>query len=192
MRGGFIRGLRRGWVNHHLIGKCAARVQYNVVFDITSSGNRSWSSAAFGLIFVAAGAVLVAFAVWRKTLPYSRWWSKRPTASRVFAFTYLSFAVVWTACAFRSSCHEYSTLITALKNGHVQVVQGLVTDFQPMPAAGHSMEQFCVSGACFKYSDYVVTSGFNNTSSHGGPIRQGLPVRVTYVGNSILKLEVAQ
>jgi hypothetical protein len=40
------------------------------------------------------------------------------------------------------------------------------------------------------YSDYVVTAGFNNTASHGGPIRQDLPVRISYVGNSIVKLEI--
>jgi len=54
------------------------------------------------------------------------------------------------------------------------------------------MERFCVSGVCFAYSDFVITSGFNNTSSHGGPIREGLPVRVTYVGDMIVKLEVAR
>jgi hypothetical protein len=65
-----------------------------------------------------------------------------------------------------------------------------VTGFMPMPVTGHAMEHFCVSGACFSYSDYVVTAGFNRTSSRGGPIREGLPVRVTYLGNTILKLEV--
>jgi hypothetical protein len=54
------------------------------------------------------------------------------------------------------------------------------------------MESFCVSGVCFRYSDYVVTAGFNQTSSHGGPIRDGLPVRVTYIGNTIVKLEVVE
>ena len=53
------------------------------------------------------------------------------------------------------------------------------------------MERFCVSGTCFEYSDYVVTGGFNNTSSHGGPIRAGLPVRVSHVGDRIVKLEIA-
>ncbi|WP_322021733.1 MULTISPECIES: hypothetical protein [unclassified Burkholderia] len=53
------------------------------------------------------------------------------------------------------------------------------------------MERFCVGQVCFSYSDYVVTGGFNNTASHGGPIRAGLPVRGSYVDGLIVKLEVA-
>ncbi|MEO7576992.1 MAG: hypothetical protein ABIT83_05210, partial [Massilia sp.] len=66
-----------------------------------------------------------------------------------------------------------------------------VADFVPMPAAGHAMERFCVQQACFSYSDFVIGGGFNNTASHGGPIRAGLPVRVTYVDGDIVKLEIA-
>jgi len=54
------------------------------------------------------------------------------------------------------------------------------------------MESFTVGGRRFSYSDYEVTAGFNNTASHGGPIRAGLHVRVTYWGNLILRLEVAR
>ncbi|WP_321797617.1 hypothetical protein [Burkholderia sp. BCC1988] len=66
-----------------------------------------------------------------------------------------------------------------------------MTAFEPMPYGGHAMERFCVGQVCFSYSDYVVTGGFNNTASHGGPIRAGLPVRVSYVDGLIVKLEVA-
>jgi hypothetical protein len=44
-------------------------------------------------------------------------------------------------------------------------------------------------------SDYKPSSGFNQTSSHGGPIRSGLQVRIYYVdpgsGPTITKLELA-
>ncbi len=61
-----------------------------------------------------------------------------------------------------------------------------------MPYAGHTKERFCVEDKCFTYSDFVPTIGFNNTSSHGGPIKAGMPVRVTFVGNTIIKLEVGR
>ena len=60
-----------------------------------------------------------------------------------------------------------------------------------MPAGGHRGEHFCVADACFDYADFIVTAAFNNTSSHGGPINEGLPARVTYVGNAIVKLGLA-
>jgi hypothetical protein len=65
-----------------------------------------------------------------------------------------------------------------------------VRNFKPMPYAGHAEESFDVAGVPFRYSDYQVSVGFNNTASHGGPIREGLPVRISFVGNTILRLEI--
>jgi len=79
-----------------------------------------------------------------------------------------------------------------MREGRYSIVEGPVTDFVPMPNEGHSYESFTVQGRRFTYSDYEVTSGFHNSTSHGGPIRQGLYVRVTYMGNLILRLQVAE
>ena len=65
-------------------------------------------------------------------------------------------------------------------------------DFVPMPYTGHASERFAVGGKTFSYSDYILTGCFNNAASHGGPIKAGLTVRVSYVGNCIVRLEVAQ
>ena len=87
-------------------------------------------------------------------------------------------------------------LVEALKAGKVQVAEGVVENFHPMPASGHDTERFTVAGQRFAYSDYEETGGFNNTSSHGGAIKAGLPVRITYVqssyGNVIVKLEIGR
>jgi hypothetical protein len=48
-----------------------------------------------------------------------------------------------------------------------------------------------VSGHHFTDSDYLETGAFNQTASHGGLIRAGLPLRVTFVGDDIARLEVA-
>lgn len=159
---------------------------YRTVFDIATAGYKSWSFPAFGLIFVAIGVLLV---VNRRNLPGT--WSRRPRSSSAFAFFFLGFAVLWTVVSFTSTYGEYTSLSRAEKAREGKVVEGKVTNFKPMPATGHAMEKFCVSDTCFEYSDYIVTGGFNNTSSHGGPLREGLQVRVTHVGNDIVKLEVA-
>jgi hypothetical protein len=52
-------------------------------------------------------------------------------------------------------------------------------------AAGSGAGTFC-------YSDYVVTAGFNNSTSHGGPIMAGLPVRIAYYKGEILRIDVRQ
>ena len=61
-----------------------------------------------------------------------------------------------------------------------------------MPFEGHSTESFTVAGHKFEFSDYQMTSGFNNTNSHGGPIKSGIYVRINALGNRIARLEVAQ
>jgi hypothetical protein len=162
-------------------------MEYQTVFDIAIEGYKSWSFPATGLLWVAGGVVAI---VLRKRYP--GWWRKHPGASNLFAFGFFGFAVLWTVIAFISTYGQYSTLTKAANSNRTLVVEGIVTKFSPMPASGHAMERFCVSGTCFEYSDFTVTAGFNNTASHGGPIREGLQVRVTHVGNSILKLEVAK
>jgi hypothetical protein len=82
------------------------------------------------------------------------------------------------------------------RSGKVRVVEGIVEHFHPMPATGHDTERFTVAGESFAYSDYEITGGFNNAASHGGPIRAGLPVRITFVQepsrNVIVKLEIGR
>ena len=86
----------------------------------------------------------------------------------------------------------YARAKDAYIQGQYSTVEGTVTNFHPMPYSGHQNETFSVSGIQFSYSDYVLIPCFNNTSSHGGPIREGLRVRIAYSGNCILKLEVSQ
>ena len=84
----------------------------------------------------------------------------------------------------------YRRAVNAVRNHRAQVIEGVVTDFKPMPYTGHAMESFAVNGVRFEYSDFVITAGFNNTSSHGGPIREGLPVKIWYSGGEILRLDI--
>jgi hypothetical protein len=160
-------------------------MDYQVVFDIGTAGYRSWPFAATGLIFIVVGIVLTAS---RWLLPDS--WRQHPVAVPAFGFAVLGFAVLWTTTSFLATYRDYTAARDAVLSHRARVAEGVVTRFTPMPATGHALESFCVADACFHYSDYIVTAGFNNTRSHGGPIRDGLPVRVTYVGNTIVKLEV--
>jgi hypothetical protein len=160
---------------------------YHVVFDIAETGYKSFGFAAVGLIFVAIGVVLVML---RRRGPGT---SGRPLrVASTWAYGWLGFSIVWTGVAFTATYSKYVRLRRALADGTAQVVEGRVDRFAPMPVQGHAMERFCVRDKCFEYSDYGVTGGFNHSSALGGPIRLDLPVRVTFVGNDIVKLEVGQ
>lgn len=162
-------------------------MEYRTVFDVAAAGYRTWHAPALGIVFVVAGAALIAG---RKSPTPG--WGKHPRAFAAFTFSFFGFAVLWTITVTYFTFSDYSSLAKAQANNKFQVVEGVVTEFRPMPVTGHAMERFCVSGKCFEYSDYVSAAGFNNTSSHGGPIHEGLQVRVSYIGNSILKLEIAK
>lgn len=159
---------------------------YVTVFDLAQIGYRTWKFSAYGLIGVAIGAVLVFFPKLADILP----WAFRGRTRRIFIWVFFLFAVVWTAVAFAGTLSQYLSLKHAYDDGRASVVEGEVHNFRPMPYSGHADESFEVNGVHFRYSDYNVTAGFNNTASHGGPVRDGLPVRITYLGNAILRLEI--
>ncbi len=82
------------------------------------------------------------------------------------------------------------------KEGRCIYGEGTVSDFKPMPADGHVHESFVMGNRKFEYSDFDLSRpGFNNTASHGGPIKEGLPVHVWFESqdgtNSIARLDVA-
>jgi hypothetical protein len=162
-------------------------MSYVTVFDVADAGYKSAGFPAFGLIFIVLGILLVVF---RRRIP--RWNTRSRTARIIFPYGFLCFAALWTAVAFLTTYSDYRQASQTRAANTANIVEGLVTNFVPMPVTGHAMESFCVKAVCFNYSDFAVTAGFNRTSSHGGPIREGLPVRVTYLGNTILKLEVGQ
>jgi hypothetical protein len=164
-------------------------VDYAVVFDAARGGYPNWSFVAVGFLFIAIGAGLVLF---RHTLATKRRaWLGR-TAGALFAYFFLCFALFWTLAAFVVTHGAYAKVRDALAQHRAEVVEGRVEDFSPMPYGGHAFESFTVCGVRFSYSDYVISPGFNRTSTHGGPMRSDLWVRVTFVGDVIARLEIAK
>ena len=162
-------------------------MSYHTVFDVEASGIQTWGLVAWGALLIVFGAGAI---IGRRRVAAAKAGPPPATAIRVYGF--LAFALVWTGLVAWFGYRNHAALLDAVHTRGVQVVEGRVSDFRPMPWAGHAMERFCIEGHCFEYSDFDKSSGgFNNTSSHGGPIRDGLPVRVSYVGGTIVKLEVA-
>ncbi|MBA3834001.1 MAG: hypothetical protein H0X34_19350 [Chthoniobacterales bacterium] len=160
-------------------------MSYTTVFDVTQSGYRQWWFAAFGLIFVAVGFALpylIRIGLLRKPPRWMEVW---------FRPFFLGFAILWTVVSFAGTASDYFGLAADLRRNRCEVVEGVVEQFDPMPYTGHRDESFVVADHRFHYSDYEVTAGFNQSTSHGGPIRDGLRVRIHCIGNRIAKLEVA-
>jgi hypothetical protein len=153
---------------------------YVTVFEITQKPFQWWFSG-FGLIFVVVGIALIFID--------KKWPSQRRV--KVTGYFMLVFALLWTAVTFTSTFGDYRKFTEAYRRGNYAVVEGTVKNFHPMPYGGHESECFSVQDSRFCYSDYTVQPGFNQSASHGGPIREGLPVRVTHCDGQILRLEVS-
>lgn len=164
-------------------------MNYVLVFDAGARGYSTWTFAAAGLPLVAIGIGLVRY---REALAKRLTGHVSPRVARALGYSFLGFALLWTGLVFTATRSESKTLRDALQNGSAEVVEGRVEGFVPMPYTGHARERFTVCGVPFSYSDYEVTEGFNRTSSHGGPLREGSWVRITHVGNLIGRLEIAQ
>jgi len=159
-------------------------MDYETVFDVLDAGYRYWWFPAGGAVFVALGLALprlIRAGVFRRSPPFMEKWFPR---------VFLSFSIIWTTIALVLSLADYLGSVAAMKNGRTQFVEGKVTDFVPMPYGGHAEESFSVQSQRFSYSDFGLTSGFNSTSSHGGPIREGLEVRIWHLRGKILKLQI--
>ena len=98
--------------------------------------------------------------------------------------------IVWSCVAFSSMYPNYRDIKKEYLAGEFSVVDGTAENFHPMPFEGHQDECFTVRGVEFCYSDFIIGRGFNNSTSYGGPIRAGLPVRISYIGNNIVRLEI--
>lgn len=167
---------------------------YHTVFDAATDGFRAWPFVGVGLVLTAVGAALVfAPSVMQELAPGGL----QGSARKVFSWVFFLFALTWLVVAGVATTLSYLEVRSASSNAGCTLVSGVVSNFVPMPHGGHAMESFTVGEVLFEYSDYVMTSGFNNTQSHGGPIRQGLPVEICYIkpnssnGNVIVRLRVA-
>jgi hypothetical protein len=162
---------------------------YKTVFDVIQNGGATAFPGFSGLPLLVVGASLVlAPDLMQRVLPRGLQGAQR----KIFGWFFFVAVLFLTTVSFLSAYVDYRTAVADLNTGRYSVIEGAVTAFDPMPYNGHRQERFTVNAHRFSYSDYILTPGFHNTTSHGGPIREGLHVRIAYSGNLILRLEVTQ
>ena len=157
---------------------------YHTAFDVTTAGYKSWFVPVFGLIFVAMGLAMpkpIENGLVRETSPWRGKWSRR---------AFLGFAILWTSIAFLATFGDYQSAVGAMRDHKAEIVEGQVVDFHPHLGGSHKSESFVVQGVKFKYANSLVTAGFNQDASHGGPIREGLIVKIWHLNGEILRLDI--
>ena len=162
---------------------------FKVVFDAAQVPADYGRIITVGLPLFFVGLLLVAQpALMQHLLPQGL----QGRVRTVLAWLFLLVSAVVTTIATMNTFINHEGVVASLQNGNYKSVEGIVSDFKPMPPDGHGLESFVVSGQHFSYSDYISTAGFHKSTLNGGPIRPGMSVRILYNGNSILRLEVEQ
>ena len=163
-------------------------MEYQVAYDIQQVAYPGWWIFGVGLVFISVGTAALLL---RNNPIYSSVFDTTGIQRTLMPVFAIGFGLLWVGIGALNHSH-FANLRDAARNGGAEVIEGEVKQFVPMPYEGHAQETFVVDGRHFSYSDYDETKGFNHTQSHGGPMREGLQVRITHVDGSIVKLEIAR
>lgn len=161
-------------------------MDYKTVFEITEKGLDMF-------FFMPILFVLIGIGISWFNIKYNKSTSSKKQFTIVFGFVFSGFALLFMLATLPSELLTRKETKKIFEKKEYKVVEGQIENFNPMPHSGHAMESFTVNGVYFEYSDFVVHYGFNNTASHGGPIkRNGQQVRLSYISrnedNRILKI----
>jgi hypothetical protein len=154
------------------------------IFDVTSQpfrwGNAGEGLAAFAVVALGAAA---SFALRRRG---SRW------GTAVLAVA--SGVAVYFAIKTVEHRREHAACIDAARRGEGRVVEGVVKEFRPVRSLWQrpSSESFVLDGTTIQYPLLSAGCGFHQTVAEGGPIREGMRVRLLEWKGKILRLEVEE
>jgi len=164
-------------------------MEFETAFDLARSGYKyGWFPAA-ALLPLLAGAVM-AFAP--RLAPRLMGSHVKGRLVRFFGMIFFVFAACWAALAFMNTWNDYRHHRDVLASGEYRTVEGVVENFRPLAAHGRGIESFEVKGVRFQYSPLALSPGFNRAAAEGGPIANGVHVRIAYFGLAILRLEIGR
>jgi hypothetical protein len=152
-------------------------VTYTTVFDISAQPFQWWIPA-IGLWIFAIGVILIWFV--------GKWPDNVKIVGGVMAVLGLFFAIV----VYNSMRSMWSDWKSEYRNGHYSWVEGIVEDFRPEKFPDQRQECFRVQTQRFCYSYFINQPGFHQSADRGGPIHEGLPVRIAFLDDQILRLDV--
>jgi hypothetical protein len=168
-----------------LMNQLVQDTSYVVLYDVGRQGYQTWRDASLPAL-VTIVALLLGF-IARKTVrdsPEPRWRAYSRVA-RLVAFL----GLVGTFASLIYTWHEFHQYSGALNSGKYRNTTGIVTSFVPERSDGHPRESFQLDNVRFEYSSSDVTSAFHRTVGTGGPLREGLSVRIADVDGRIVRLE---
>lgn len=158
-------------------------MSFETIYDIQQAGCR------YGFISAILGLLVIYSAVeWYRG---KRWLVSGRTQMGYSPITFCLFFGVLTLVAFVTTWGDYFSLTNAIKNGRAMSVDGMVSNFHSAENI-KSTESFVVGDRVFSYSKYAVKQGFNMLKLEGSPLANGVHVRVSYVDDHIVRLDIGR
>lgn len=151
----------------------------NVTTIYDFSGASFHPSPAYAAALI--GAVFLLIAAVECLLP-NLGFSGRYHRPRAFIGAFAGTALlVFAGYYYVRSRHAYDHLNDMYLHERCPTVYGTVADLHREAKGGHGpLESFRVGDVRFRYSWFSVQLGYHTTVAHGSPIREGLPVKITY------------
>lgn len=162
-------------------------MNYTTYYTIAEQMSRGWLPFLPGLLFssfwIAIGIVLRRARI-------------RQAVGRNHPVVWIAVGLMFVGATLLAYINDVRTLAIyqeANRLGSYVVVEGCVRDFVPRTSLqrGSPSESFTIDETTFSYTG-ISSYGFNQTAAQGGPIHNGLRVRIRSFDQIILQLEIAE
>jgi len=158
----------------------------NIYYSIIKEGFPYWPQLGGSVALAVVGGIILALLIFA---------FKRGPAVMLYRAGAAIFTGVWIWIGLSIALQSYSRYVNVSEvflKGAAQTVEGQVTSFHAAPSLGTRIEQFSVGNVTFAYSPNALQPGFRQTRAEGNPIRDGDNVRIWYVGDVIVQLELCK
>ena len=164
-----------------------ASAAYQVIYDAAQVRFPAWPVASLGLIVAAFGIGLGA---------YFRHRAIGSPAARIVVTSAIIFGVSWALLVGGGLYAQHGQLRSALAEGSVVRVEGVVYDSPPGPADQANDRSWVVESGTtahwYRYDRSPLAVGYRRTGPGTGGLRDGARVRIADVGGRIARLEVEE
>ena len=149
---------------------------YQTLFELKSTSPIDWWNASAGFLVIAFAAIALI-----KT-------RGKANLNGVSLWLTLAFFFLWTLLSTGLPYLGYQHNLGLFESGHFHVAEGPVEVL--CSQTDGKGESFIVGGRTFSYTEYESLGRFHQPHAFGGPIRNRLYLRISYVNeNDIVRLE---
>ena len=156
---------------------------YDLVFDVSQAGYRSWYFTLWGIPFILFGIAAIKSS--RTSPPDKPSWFEQ-----IFPYFFTVFSVFWTLAVGFGNYYAYKHLSNALQNGECSVAEGKITKYETATRCGArgGTEELCINDVCF----CLRHPGFDLSSDYASPVRVGKNTKVHHCNHKIARLEISK